>query len=87
MDYTRTMTRSTTLTAYVDAFKRNYGDQGDDQKNLQAGFRVAHRFGRSLDLNWGFRYEKRDAQTSTSYTVWYGDAQLSWTFLGAARGR
>lgn len=85
MDFSRALTRSADLRVYAELSNRDYEDEGDDQDELRAGFRVEHRFGRSLDFDWGGRYETRDAELGVSYDVWYGDLNLTWTFLGARR--
>ncbi len=88
-DFRRNLTRTTTFDLYADFSNRDFPDVGDligdDQDELRAGFRVDHRLGRSLDLNWGVRYEKRDALTTMSYDEWIGSIQIYWTFWGARR--
>lgn len=84
-DFTRDLTRTTSLQAYADLTNRDFRDEGDDQDEFRAGFRVDHRLGRSLNLNWGVRYEERDAVTTESYKEWIGSIQVYWVFLGARR--
>jgi hypothetical protein len=84
-DYRRSLTRTTTFQLYADLSNRDFRDEGDDQDELRTGFRVDHRLGRSLNLNWGVRYEKRDAVTTESYEEWIGSIQIYWTFWGARR--
>lgn len=89
VDFHRDLNRTTTFDLYADFANRDFPDQGavigDDQDELRAGFRVDHRLGRSVNLNWGVRYEKRDAQTTMSYDEWIGSIQIYWTFWGARR--
>ncbi len=82
LEYRRDLTRTTTLLASADLSNRDFRDR-DDQDELRAAFRVEHRLGRSLNLNWGVRYEKREAQTTQSYDDWIGSIQIYWTFWGA----
>lgn len=88
-DFRRSLTRTTTFDLYADFSNRDFPDQGevvgDDQDELRSGFRVEHRLGRSLNLNWGVRYEERDAVTTESYEEWIGSVQIYWTFWGARR--
>lgn len=84
-DFSRNLTRTTRFQAFADFSNRDFPDEGDDQDELRAGFRVDHRLGRALNLNWGVRYEDRSAELSRSYEEWVGDIQILWTFLGAQR--
>ncbi len=88
-DFRRALTRTTTFNLYADLSNRDFPNQGDvigdDQDELRSGIRVDHRLGRSLNLNWGVRYEKRDAETTESYDEWIGSIQIYWTFWGARR--
>lgn len=81
-DFDRSLTRSTTFQLFADFSNRDFRDEGDDQDELRAGFRVDHSLGRSLNLNWGVRYEGRDAVSSESYDEWIGSIQIYWTFWG-----
>lgn len=83
--YTRNVRRNVDLTVSVDFSNRDYVDQNDDQDELRSAITVAHRFGRSLVMNWGARYEKRDTTMSSSYDVWYADIRLEWTFFDSIR--
>ena len=87
VDFLRDLTRTTRLEAYADMSNSEYPDSGDDQDEIRAGFRVVHRIGQSLNLNWGARYQKRDAQISESYEEWIGSIQIYWTFWGASRSQ
>lgn len=82
LEYRRGLTRNTTLMASADLSNGDFRDR-DDQDELRAEFRVEHRLGRSLNLNWGVRYEQREAQTTESYDDWIGSIQIYWTFWGA----
>lgn len=88
-DFRRSLTRTTNFDIYADFSNRDFPDEGDvigdDQDELRAGFRVDHRLGRSLNLNWGVRYEKREAVSTMSYDEWIGSIQIYWTFWGARR--
>ncbi len=83
--FQRNLTRTTRMDAYAELSNNDFSDQGDDQDEIRAGFRVTHRIGRSLNLNWGGRYEERDAETTESYEEWIGEIQILWTFWGARR--
>jgi hypothetical protein len=85
VDFRRALTRTTDLSAYADLSNRDFRDQGDDQDQLRAGFLVEHRLGRSLNLNWGARYEEWDAVAAESFKEWIGSVQVYWTFWGARR--
>ena len=84
-DFDRSLTRTTSFNLYGDFSNRDYEDQGDDQDELRAGFRVEHRLGRALNFNWGARYERREATTTRGYEEWIGSVQIHWTFWGASR--
>lgn len=81
--FSRNMTPRTTFDLYAEFSNRDFDDQGDDQDELRAGANLRHRIGRSVSLNLGARYEKRDASTTQSYQEWIGSAQILWTFWGA----
>lgn len=87
VDFTRRLTRTTDLQLYADYSNRDFRDASDDQNEFLTGFRVEHRLGRSLNLNWGIRYEERDAETTESYKEWIGAIQVYWTFWGASRSQ
>ena len=84
-NFSRSLTRTTNLNAFVDVSNRDFKDELDDQDEIRAGLRIDRRLGRSLSLNLGVRYEKRDAATTVSYDEWIGSIQLYWTFWGAQR--
>ena len=63
--------------------ERDFTGQGDDQESFEAGIRVNHQIGRSLDFSWGANYDKRRATTSTSFDEWRASLSISYTFVGA----
>jgi hypothetical protein len=85
VSFDRSLTPTAKLNLYGDLSNRDFEDQLDDQDEYRAGFKVNHRLGRTLNFDWGVRYERREATSTRSYEEWIGSLQIHWMFWGASR--
>jgi hypothetical protein len=79
----RNLTRSVDMAVDFSFTSREFIYQGDDQDEIKANFRIKHKIGRSLGLNWGGDYVKQESETTNSYDEWRVSLELRYIFTSA----
>ncbi len=87
LSVSRNLTSRTSVNLNIDYVSRDFVDRGDKQDEARANFRVTHRLGRALSLDWGASYERRKSQTNFSYEEVIASVKISYTFESARRKR
>lgn len=79
----RRLTQNTSVFLDLGFSNRDFKDQGDDQDEFTAKFRINHQIGRTIDFNYGADYIDRESDSIHGFDEWRAVLEIRYTFVGS----